>query len=278
MYLNQLKFNGNFEWVLEPNKISRESIPYLWGLLLPLIVCVYYCWPCAFCSFFPLRFQVLAFYFPLALCVCRSWSQNLLVNILSWPRHPRRLLFQLCNLFASRSTYFFLRFFFLSWPFSGRPAGRPHGNLTLQHVRIFPKKKSEEAANKKNIREHGAQNKYFQDKLWAYSLGSVSPAMKCLMGNGKYLNFYKLGGAHKLSVRNSCGFHGFSFFFPAAFFFSFVWRILFVTFRFFVYLEAIVVYLDASQIFSAIGPAPPLPFPIHFSHISYMEHIAYSHS
>jgi len=217
MYLNQLKFNGNFEWVLEPNKISRESIPYLWGLLLPLIVCVYYCWPCAFCSFFPLRFQVLAFYFPLALCVCRSWSQNLLVNILSWPRHPRRLLFQLCNLFASRSTYFFL---FLSWPFSGRPAGRPHGNLTLQHVRIFPKKKSEEAANKKNIREHGAQNKYFQDKLWAYSLGSVSPAMKCLMGNGKYLNFYKLGGAHKLSVRNSsCGFHGFSFFFPLPFFF-----------------------------------------------------------
>lgn len=119
------------------------------------------------------------------------------------------------------SVHLFLSsFFFLSWPFSGRPAGRPHGNLTLQHVRIFPKKKSEEAANKKNIREHGAQNKYFQDKLWAYSLGSVSPAMKCLMGNGKYLNFYKLGGAHKLSVRNSsCGFHGFSFFFPLPFFF-----------------------------------------------------------
>jgi len=168
----------------------------------------------------------------------------------------------------------FFVFFFLSWPFSGRPAGRPHGNLTLQHVRIFPKKKSEEAANKKNIREHGAQNKYFQDKLWAYSLGSVSPAMKCLMGNGKYLNFYKLGGAHKLSVRNSCGFHGFSFFFPAAFFFSFVWRILFVTFRFFVYLEAIVVYLDASQIFSAIGLA--LPFPFSHPFFPYIVYGAYS--
>jgi len=166
---------------------------------------------------------------------------------------------------------FFVFFFRLGHSLAGRP---PTWKFNASTRSDFSQKEIGGSSEKKNIREHGAQNKYFQDKLWAYSLGSVSPAMKCLMGNGKYLNFYKLGGAHKLSVRNSsCGFHGFLFFFPLPFF-SFVWRILFVTFRFFVYLEAIVVYLDASQIFSAIGLA--LPFPFSHPFFPYIVYGAYS--